>query len=74
MVDRSLVYPLHSLFLHQVPTLSSAAGDIYAEQLISLRYGYPLWHPDPSPERAPVQLGDVGWVREGEVRALFNAL
>ncbi|EIW56271.1 uncharacterized protein TRAVEDRAFT_83192, partial [Trametes versicolor FP-101664 SS1] len=48
--------------------------DIYAEQLISLRYGYPLWYPDPSPGRAPVQLGDVGWVKEGKFLTLFNAL
>ncbi|KAL1943450.1 hypothetical protein VTO73DRAFT_4525 [Trametes versicolor] len=54
--------------------MSIAAWDIYAEQLVSLGYGYPLWYPDPSPERAPVQLGDVGWVKEGEFHALFNAL
>lgn len=54
--------------------MSNAAWDIYAEQLISLRYGYPLWYPDPSPGRAPVQLGDVGWVKEGKFLTLFNAL
>ncbi|EIW53818.1 uncharacterized protein TRAVEDRAFT_77124, partial [Trametes versicolor FP-101664 SS1] len=47
---------------------------IYAEQLISLGYGYPLWVPDPAPGQAPIQIGDVGWVHEGEFHVLFNAL
>ncbi|KAI0673302.1 hypothetical protein C8Q78DRAFT_716000 [Trametes maxima] len=52
--------------------MSSAPWDIYAEQLTPLRYGYPLWVPDPSPGKPPVQLGDVGWIREGQFLPLFN--
>ncbi|KAI0650982.1 hypothetical protein C8Q79DRAFT_184 [Trametes meyenii] len=52
--------------------MSSAPWDIYAEQLTPLRYGYPLWVPDPSPGQPPVQLGDVGWIREGQFLPLFN--
>ncbi|KAI9060354.1 hypothetical protein FKP32DRAFT_1595433 [Trametes sanguinea] len=53
--------------------MSGAAWNIYAEQLEGLRYGYPLWVPDPAPQMQPVELGDVGWVREGEFIPIFNA-
>ncbi|KAI0369524.1 hypothetical protein BV20DRAFT_353149 [Pilatotrama ljubarskyi] len=54
-------------------TMSTAPWDIYAEQLMHLGYGYPLWIPDPAPEAAQVQIGDVGWVNDGEFVPLFNA-
>ena len=50
----------------------TTAWDIYAEQLFSLGYGHPLWIPEPN-ERE-VELGDVGWIKEGEVRTLFNSM
>ncbi|KAI8992711.1 hypothetical protein BD414DRAFT_412488 [Trametes punicea] len=53
--------------------MSAAPWDIYAEQLKNLQYGYPLWVPDPAPQLGPVQLGDVGWIRQGEFIPLFNA-
>ncbi|KAI0350573.1 hypothetical protein OH77DRAFT_1412848 [Trametes cingulata] len=54
--------------------MSTAPWDIYTEQLIHLGYGYPLWVPDPAPGAAQVQIGDVGWVNDGEFISLFNAL
>lgn len=54
--------------------MSTAPWDIYAEQLIHLKYGYPLWVPDPAPGVAPVEIGDVGWINDGEFLPLFNAL
>ncbi|KAI0673301.1 hypothetical protein C8Q78DRAFT_714618 [Trametes maxima] len=53
--------------------MSTASWDIYAEQMAHLKYGFPLWSPDPPPGGAPIELGDVGWVREGEFIPLFNA-
>lgn len=47
--------------------------NVYAQQLGHLGYGYPLWVPDPAPGLAPVELGDVGWIDEGEFHPLFNA-
>ena len=35
--------------------------------------GYALWEPDPG-EYPPVAIGDVGYIREGRFRRLFNAL
>ena len=50
----------------------TTAWDIYAEQLFSLGYGHPLWIPEPN-ERE-VELGDVGWIKDGEVRTLFSSM
>ena len=48
---------------------------IYAEQLFPAGYGYPLWIPEPSRDRErQVFIGDVGWIRQGEFRALFNCM
>ena len=52
--------------------MSTTPWDIYAEQLFPVGYGHPLWIPEPN-ERE-VQIGDVGWLKEGEFRALFNSM
>lgn len=52
--------------------MSTTPWDIYAEQLFPIGYGHPLWIPEPN-ERE-VQIGDVGWLKEGEFRALFNSM
>ena len=53
----------------------SAPWNIYAEQLFPVGYGYPLWIPEPSRDRErQVFIGDVGWVKQGEFRALFNCM
>ncbi|KAI0349454.1 hypothetical protein OH77DRAFT_1365948, partial [Trametes cingulata] len=54
--------------------MSGAPWDIYAEQLTHLGYGYPLWVPDPAPGTSPIEIGDVGWIKDGEFVPLFNAL
>lgn len=46
------------------------AWDIYAEQLFPKGYGHPLWIPEPT-ER-PLRIGDVGWMKDGQFRPLFN--
>lgn len=45
--------------------------DIYVNQLRTLRKGYPLYHPEP-PEEGPVEVGDVGYIKEGSFYRLFN--
>ncbi|KZT65351.1 hypothetical protein DAEQUDRAFT_768920 [Daedalea quercina L-15889] len=42
----------------------------YANQLIGMGYGYPLW--DPEPERGEVLIGDVGFLVKGRFHRLFN--
>jgi len=37
-------------------------------------YGHALWEPSPSRQYSPVEVGDVGFVREGRFYRLFNAL
>jgi len=51
----------------------STPWDIYAEQLSTLGYGYPLWDPEPC-DREEVLLGDVGFIDKGHFIRLFNAL
>lgn len=53
--------------------MRTSPWDIYAEQLSHLEYGHPLWVPDPPPGSASVEIGDVGWIHEGEFHPLFNA-
>ncbi len=36
-------------------------------------FGYALWEPDPG-EFPPVEVGDVGFTRDGKFHRLFNAL
>ncbi|KAH9915957.1 uncharacterized protein BXZ73DRAFT_54081 [Epithele typhae] len=47
--------------------------DVYAQQMFSHGYGYPLWLPEPSPSALPVQICDVAWMDGGGLRQLFNA-
>ena len=37
-------------------------------------YGHALWEPSPSGLYGPVEVGDVGFIREGRFHRLFNAL
>jgi hypothetical protein len=37
-------------------------------------YGYALWEPSPSRPYNLVEVGDVGFIREGRFHRLFNAL
>jgi len=49
-----------------------AAYDIYTDQLRELRRGQALYYPEPSPEEGPVEIGDVGYTKQGAFCRLFN--
>ncbi|KAF9064020.1 hypothetical protein BDP27DRAFT_1426321 [Rhodocollybia butyracea] len=42
-----------------------AAHDIYSDQLRELQRGQALYYPEPSPDEGPVEIGDVGYIRQG---------
>ena len=50
--------------------------DVFREQLAIKypAYGHALWEPSPGRLYSPVEVGDVGYVREGKFHRLFNAL
>lgn len=50
-----------------------AAYDIYTEQLRELRRGDALYHPEPALGQMPVEIGDVGFTKQGAFCRLFNA-
>ncbi|KAK7691068.1 hypothetical protein QCA50_006171 [Cerrena zonata] len=52
---------------------NNAAWKIYARQMLSLNYGLALWQPSPSTGHTCVRIGDVGYIRDGSFRFLFNA-
>ena len=55
--------------------MATKPWDIYAQQLLPVGYGHPLWVPEPSSTSGrEVLIGDVGWLKEGEFRALFNSM
>ncbi|KAI9439547.1 hypothetical protein H4582DRAFT_1812622 [Lactarius indigo] len=50
--------------------------DIFRDQL-GIKYpafGHALWEPNPGRLYSPVEVGDVGYIREGKFHRLFNAL
>ena len=47
-------------------------SEIFASELVHLRYGHPLWHPEPT-KFGEVQIGDVGYIDDGAFYRLFNA-
>ena len=53
-----------------------AHHDIFREQLGAKypKYGHALWEPSPGKLYGAVEVGDVGYVREGKFHRLFNAL
>ena len=53
---------------------SSCAPAVYAEQLVNRGYGLPLWRPEPVTPTDEVEIGDVGYVSEGEFIRLFNTM
>lgn len=50
-----------------------SAPEVYAKELAHHKLGYPLWVPEPE-KSGEVLIGDVGFVREGRFRRLFNAM
>ncbi|GJE93649.1 hypothetical protein PsYK624_098090 [Phanerochaete sordida] len=53
--------------------MSSTAAAVYASELVKLRYGLPLWRPEPT-KFGEVEIGDVGFVLDGALYRLFNAM
>jgi hypothetical protein len=51
----------HDIFRHHLSNLAPA-------------YGHALWDPNPGNLYPAVEIGDVGYIREGKFRRLFNAL
>ena len=48
-------------------------GAVYVKELSKLRYGYPLYDPDPAESYDRVRIGDVGYVTDyGCFLRLFN--
>ena len=47
---------------------------IYAQELWHLKYGHPMWIPEPDVRYGEVRLGDVGYLREGYFCFLFNCM
>ena len=37
-------------------------------------FGHALWEPDPGEDFPPVEVGDVGFIRQGKFHRLFSAL
>ena len=55
--------------------MATKPWDIYAQQLLPVGYGHPLWVPESSSiSGREVLVGDIGWLKEGEFRALFNSM
>ncbi|KAH9853261.1 WD40 repeat-like protein [Lenzites betulinus] len=52
--------------------MTAPAYNIYAQQLLPRKHGYPLWHPEHT-KFGEIQIGDVGYLREGAFYRLFNA-
>lgn len=46
-------------------------SDIYVRRLFKLGLGYPLWQAEASQDE--VEIGDVGYLRQGRFYRLFNA-
>lgn len=51
----------------------SAPWDLYAKELGSLYYGFPLWDPKPG-RTGSIEIGDVGYIEEGHFVRLFNPM
>ncbi|EED78985.1 predicted protein [Postia placenta Mad-698-R] len=52
----------------------TSAQAVYFEQLSKLKYGYPLWDPEPQNGSVELQIGDVGIVFHGVFSRIFNAM
>lgn len=47
---------------------------VYAEQLLTLGHGFPLWFPEPSEQCDDVRVGDVGYIWDRSFIQLFNVM
>lgn len=56
------------------PHLMGTVSTVYAEQLLPLGHGFPLWFPEPSEQCDDVRIGDVGYIWDGCFIRLFNTM
>lgn len=56
--------------------MALAHYDTFRVQLANTHsaFGHALWEPDPGEDFPPVEVGDVGFIRQGNFHRLFNAL
>ena len=56
--------------------MADSVFDIFREQpaIRDPSYGHALWEPSPWKQDRPVQVGDVGFIRNGRFHSLFNVL
>ena len=67
----SILQPKSPLLMFKLRRPSSSPYVVYPSSLFSLDQGYALWYPEPH-ESGEVQVGDVGYIREGAFIRLFN--
>lgn len=62
------------LFLQLSPSM--AHYDTFRTQLAITHpaFGHALWEPDPGAQYPAVEVGDVGFIRQGKFHRLFNVL
>lgn len=74
VIGRTLhAFPCFILVL-DILDATMACHQIYADQLATLKRGFPLWEPDPSGEYEQVEVGDVGYSIWGSFQRFFNIL
>ena len=56
--------------------MALAHYDTFRVQLANTHpaFGHALWEPDPGEHFPPVEVGDVGFIRQGKFHRLFSAL
>lgn len=47
--------------------------DVFAKELLHCNLGRAMWIPEPSHVYGPAQIGDIGYIEEGQFIFLFNA-
>jgi hypothetical protein len=48
--------------------------NVYQDRLTSLRFGHPLWNPNPPETIHNVSIGDVGYFHKGTFICMFNVM
>ena len=48
-------------------------SEVYATQLEDQLHGYPLWFPEGPKDSGDIEIGDVGYIRDGQFIELFKA-
>lgn len=51
---------------------TSPIWDVYADELLPMTYGHPMWYPEGVEGEGIPDRGDVGYISKGRFRRLFN--